>query len=78
MPAQVVAAAAAHVVAVDVAGDGDRACSSCAGVLRHHRRWQGEQGRQCDDERCQVFTMCFVLGGGGGGGKRTMESSPIA
>ena len=32
----------------------------------HHRRWQGQQqGRQCGDERCQVFTMCFILRGGG-------------
>ncbi len=69
MPAQVVVAAAAHVVDVDVAGDGDRACSSCAGVLCHYRRWQGQQqGRQYGDERCQVFTMCFILRGGGGGG----------
>ena len=68
MPAQVVAAAAAHVAAVDVAGDGHRACSSCAGVLCHHRRWQGQQqDGQCDDESCQVFTMCFILRGGGAG-----------
>ncbi len=68
MPAQVVAAAAAHVGAVDVAGDGHRACSSCAGVLRHYRRWQGQQqGRQCGDESCQAFKMCFILKGGGSG-----------
>ena len=66
MPAQVGAAAAAQVGAVDVAGDGDRACSSCAGVLCHYRRWQGQQqGRQCGDESCQVFKMCFILRGGG-------------
>ena len=65
MPAQVIVAAAAHVVAVDVAGDGYRAGPSCAGVLRHYRRWQGEyyrqrQAREGGSRGCQVF-----FGGGG-------------